>query len=203
MSISNYYVNKQNNTDFLASFLNRYNILSENEIDFIANSIQIRTIKKGELFIGEGLKSKEFALVKSGVFRHFIREDSGEEKNYSITFPNQIIASYSSLILDSETQENIQAITDGELVVLPFIFLETHLKNNINWLKFSKAIIKAEYVKQQKRIFSLLTKSPKQRYLELFHHTPYYIQQIPLLYLSSYLGISSRHLARLRREITL
>jgi CRP-like cAMP-binding protein len=165
--------------------------------------MRLRRIKKGELFIGEGVVSNEFALVQSGFFRHFLRADSGEEKNYSITFPGQILASYSSLILGSEAQENIEAITDAELIVLPFDFLEAHLQHNINWLAFSKTILKTEYVKLEKRIFSLLNESPKQRYLELLNHRPHYIQQIPLKYLASFLGISARHLTRLRKEVTL
>lgn len=202
MTISHHYISEQH-SEFLRSFLQRYGILSMEEIEFIAGSLRVRKMKKGEFFIGEGLVSNEFALVRSGFFRHFIREVSGEEKNYCITFPNQIIASYSSLILGSESQESIEAITDAELLVLPFNFLELHLQHNINWLKFSKTVIKAEYVKLERRIFSLLNESPKQRYLELLNNKPYYIQQIPLKYLSSYLGISARHLARLRKEVTL
>jgi CRP-like cAMP-binding protein len=202
MKISNHYLTK-NHTEFLISFLQRYDILSPDEIQFITTSMRLRRIKKGELFIGEGVVSNEFALVQSGFFRHFLRADSGEEKNYSITFPGQILASYSSLILGSEAQENIEAITDAELIVLPFDFLEAHLQHNINWLAFSKTILKTEYVKLEKRIFSLLNESPKQRYLELLNHRPHYIQQIPLKYLASFLGISARHLTRLRKEVTL
>jgi CRP-like cAMP-binding protein len=202
MKSSNHYLNR-NHTEFLQSFLQRYDILTSDEIEFITSLMRVRRMKKGELFVGEGIVSQEFAIVQIGFFRHFIRTDSGEERSYSITFPSQIIASYSSLLLGSEAQENIEAITDAELLVLPFDFLERHLQHNINWLSFSKTIIKAEYVKLEERIFSLLNEPPKQRYLELLNHKPHYIQQIPLKYLASFLGISARHLTRLRKEVTL
>lgn len=203
MTIVNHVISNDTHHDILRAFLQRYHILSKEEIETIAHVLRVKRMKKGEYFIGEGIVSNEFALVKSGFFRHFIRETSGEEKNYCITFPNQLIASYSSLILGNEAQENVEAITDAELIVLPFDFLESTLQHNINWLKFSKAVIKTEYVELEKRIFSLLNKTPKQRYLDLLHHKPHYIQQIPLKYLSSYLGISARHLTRLRKEVTL
>lgn len=202
MRISNHYLTKDH-TEFLRSFLQRYDILAPQEIEFIINSMRLRHMRKGQVFVGEGVVCNEFAVVRSGLFRHFLRADSGEEKNYSITFPGQIIASYSSLILGIEAQENIEAITDAELLVLPFDFLEAHLQHNINWLTFSKAVIKSEYVKLEKRIFSLLNEPPKQRYLELLNHKPHYIQQIPLKYLASFIGISVRHLTRLRREVTI
>ncbi|MCU0326323.1 MAG: Crp/Fnr family transcriptional regulator, partial [Spirosomaceae bacterium] len=60
-----------------------------------------------------------------------------------------------------------------------------------------------EYERLENRIFSLLKDSPQKRYLNLLKQNPTYVQQIPLHYLASYLGISQRHLTRLRREILL
>ncbi len=38
--------------------------------------------------------------------------------------------------------------------------------------------------------------------MDLLTNHPEYIQQIPLQYLASYLGITQRHLSRIRKEIT-
>lgn len=187
----------------LRAFFEQYSILTSNEINIIIKALRYRKIRKGEVFIYEGAVSKEFALVKSGLFRHFVCDISGEEKTYSITFPNQIIAAYSSLISGSGSQECVEAITDAELIVLPFDFLETRFNNNLNWLRFSKTVIKSAYVELENRVFQLLNKTPKERYLDLLANKPHYVQQIPLKYLASYLGVSTRHLSRLRQEITL
>ncbi|RIW13416.1 Crp/Fnr family transcriptional regulator [Algoriphagus lacus] len=187
----------------LRAFLEQHQILTEPEIQTIIQAMQYRKVPKGTCFVSEGTLSREFALVKEGFFRHLIRETTGEEKTYSITFPNQIIASYGALISGKGSSECIEAITDAELLLLPFDVLETQLQDNLNWLKFSKTIIKSAYVELENRVFQLLNKTPKERYLELLAHRPHYVQQIPLKFLASYLGISSRHLSRLRREITL
>lgn len=192
-----------NNNELIRLFFNQFNILNEEEIDEIIAQITFRKLKKGDLFSSEGVVSTEFAFVKKGFFRHFLRDVSGEEKTYCLTFPNQMIAAYSSLISGDETKEYIESITDAELIILSFHSLENIFKDNINWLKFSKLIVKMEYIELEKRVFSLLNDTPKQRYLNLLEQKPHYVQQIPLKYLSSYLGVSQRHLSRLRKEISL
>jgi CRP-like cAMP-binding protein len=191
------------NKELVKPFFQQFGILNDSEIAIIVEATTTRKLKKGEYFIGQGVISNEFAFVKNGFFRHFLRDFSGEEKTYCLTFPNQIIAAYSSLISGEETQEYIESITDSELIVLSFQYLENILNDNINWLKFSKLIIKLEYIELEKRVFSLLNDTPKRRYLNLIEHKPHYVQQIPLKYLSSYLGVSQRHLSRLRKEISL
>jgi CRP-like cAMP-binding protein len=191
------------NEELIKPFFQQFGILNEAEIDKIIEATTSRKLKRGEYFIGKGVISNEFAFVKKGFFRHFLRDSSGEEKTYYLTFPNQIIASYSSLISGDETQEYIESITDAEIIVISLQYLENTFENNINWLKFSKLIVKIQYLELEKRVFTLLNDSPKQRYLELLEHKPHYIQQIPLKYLSSYLGVSQRHLSRLRKEVTL
>lgn len=189
------------NNELIKSFFQQFGILSDAEIDKIFDETSTRKIKKGEYFIIEGAISQEVAFAKEGFFRHFIRDASGEEKTYCLTFPNQMIAAFSSFISGEETKEYIQAITNSEVIILSKTSLENIFNNNINWLKFSKLITENEYIELEKRIFSLLNDSAKQRYLDLLERKPQYVQQIPLKYLSSYLGVSQRHLSRLRREI--
>ena len=191
------------NNELIRSFFYQFNLLTEDELDKIIAETSSRKIKKGEYFIIEGNVSREVAFVKEGFFRHFIRDTSGEEKTYCLTFPNQMIAAYSSFISGDETKEYIQAITNSEVIILSKNSLENIFNNNINWLKFSKLIAENEYIELEKRIFSLLNDTAKERYLNLLENKPQYVQQIPLKYLSSYLGVSQRHLSRLRREIIL
>jgi hypothetical protein len=58
-----------------------------------------------------------------------------------------------------------------------------------------------EYIKMEKRIFILQKESAEKRYEDLLNNQPLYLQLIPLSYLSSYLGITQRHLSRVRKLI--
>lgn len=186
----------------LKDYLKSFDILTDNEIEnFIELSTQ-RDLKKAEYFIREGETCKEVAFVMSGTFRSYYISDKGEEITYCITFPNNLMTAYSSFITGQSTPENIQAITSVELRVVPKSEIDDLASKNPNWLRFLKVVAEQQYVELEKRIFQLQKNNAAQRYSNLIKNQPEYIQKIPLQYLASYLGITQRHLSRIRKEIS-
>ncbi len=47
----------------------------------------------------------------------------------------------------------------------------------------------------------LLTLTPEERYKKLLATEPKLLQEVPLHYLASFLGISNRHMSRIRKNI--
>ena len=64
-----------------------------------------------------------------------------------------------------------------------------------------KIIAEKEYVELEKWIFNHQKSNAQKRYVDLIHSNPQFVQQIPLHYISSYLGITQRHLSRIRASI--
>jgi len=65
-----------------------------------------------------------------------------------------------------------------------------------------KVVAEQQYIELEKRIFKLQKDNASKRYADLIKHQPEYILKIPLQYLASYLGITQRHLSRIRKEIS-
>ena len=76
------------------------------------------------------------------------------------------------------------------------------VKDDLNWTRFLKMIAEEEYLELENRFFQLQRDSAAQRYKALLGNQPDYVQKIPLQYLASYLGITQRHLSRIRKEIS-
>jgi hypothetical protein len=76
-------------------------------------------------------------------------------------------------------------------------------KKSIRWQEVGRILAEMQYVELEKRIVSFQKQNAKQRYEELLKNHPNYIQYIPLNNLASFLGITIRHLSRLRKEISL
>jgi CRP-like cAMP-binding protein len=185
----------------LKSYLQSFRLFTDSEIEQIAQ-LAIRTVlKKGDFFIQEGNICSKVAFVESGILRHYTVSDEGNDSTYCFAFPNSLLTAYSSFVTNQPSVENIQAITDVEILTIPKTALENALAGSKNWLIFGKLMAEQEFIKLESRVFSLLKEKAKQRYLNLFSQNPNYIQQIPLHYLASYLGITQRHLSRLRREL--
>jgi hypothetical protein len=58
------------------------------------------------------------------------------------------------------------------------------------------------FLEKSKRELSLLQYNAKERYLQLLHEQPEILQQIPLKYVASYIGITPQALSRIRRQIS-
>jgi len=187
----------------IEDYFRSFNIFSDSEIRDFAQLFEARKMYKNEFFIQEGSHCKEIAFIVSGIFRSYYISDEGKDMTYCFRFPNQLMASYSSFISDCPSSENMQAITDTELMVLKKDAVDDLVKDDLNWTKFLKMIAEQEYLELEKRFFQLQRDSAAKRYETLLGNQPDYVQKIPLQYLASYLGITQRHLSRIRKEITI
>lgn len=181
------------------TFLQSFQILSDEEIESIQQRGRIISLKKGEFFIQQGQICREAAFILSGCFRSFYYSSAEEEVTYCFTFQNSFLTAYSSFISQMETQENIQAMTDADIFLVSKELTQELETRSVNWLRLMKFIAEQEYINLEKRIFLLQKESAEKRYEDLLAHHPEYLQQIPLNYLASYLGITQRHLSRIRQ----
>jgi CRP-like cAMP-binding protein len=183
-------------------YFRSFNLFSDDEIEEFLQLFEIRKVHKNDYFIQEGERCREVGFIKSGIFRSFYISDDGKDMTYCFRFPNTMIAAYSSFISGCLSKENMQAINDAELLILKKEKMDTLVQDNLNWTKFLKIIAEQEYLELENRFFQLQRDTATQRYTSLIKNYPDYIQKIPLQYLSSYLGITQRHLSRIRKEIT-
>lgn len=194
--------NTFNYLKMIKKYLHSFEILSETEIDDFIKHTTPKKLNKLDFFIREGEICKEIAFINSGTFRSFYTSNKGEEFTYCIMFPNNFLAAYSSFITGEASFENMQALTEVELLVISKNKVDELAQENTNWLKVFKIIAEQQYIELEKRIYQLQKNNAIERYKDLIENQPQYIQQIPLQYLASYLGITQRHLSRIRKEIT-
>lgn len=184
----------------MEEYLRQFGIFSSKEITDLTNMGELRIFSKNDFFIREGMVCQEIAFIVSGIFRSFYLSQSAEEVTYCFIFPDNLMAPYSSYITGEKTFENMQAIQDSEVLIFSKkdlnSFLESHPKGDL----FSKIIAQQQYLELEKRIFKLQIEPAHYKYESLLKEHPEYINQIPLQFIASYLGITQRHLSRLRRN---
>jgi CRP-like cAMP-binding protein len=182
--------------------LKAVDILTDLEIANGLNYFAPKSFEKGSFLIETGNICNWMAFVNSGVLRNFYISSKDEEVTYCLTFPNMVLSAFSSFITQRVTFENIHALTNVELLLISRNQYDELINSSRNWLKFSKFIAEQSYIEMEKRLISLQMESAKKRYEDLLQFNPDYLQTVPLKYLASYLGITQRHLSRLRREIS-
>ncbi|RZL31631.1 MAG: Crp/Fnr family transcriptional regulator [Pedobacter sp.] len=186
----------------MTEYLKSFNLFTDEEINDFLSLCQVRTLKKGDVYIEQNKICKSLSFVKSGIFRSFYFSNNDDEITYCFTFPNNLLMAYSSFISQNKSEENIQALSDAEIISIPKLTLERLAESNNNWLRFLKIIAEKEYVELEKWIFNHQKDNAQQRYLDLLTKQSHYIQEIPLHYIASYLGVTQRHLSRIRANIS-
>ena len=187
--------------EMLKSTLKTFNILTDAEIESFIRLFTSKKLNKSDFFIKEGDICNEIAFIVSGTFRSFYISGQGEEITSCIKFPGSLMTAYSSFITGKSTFVNMQAITSAELLVVQQKVMDDLTVSNPNWMKFSKIIAEQQYIELEKRTFQLQGDTAIDRYTALIKNHPEFIQHIPLQYLASYLGITKRHLSRIRKEL--
>lgn len=186
----------------LSTFFKRFDLFTEQEITSILALFAKRTLTKNSFLVREGEACEEIAFIESGVFRSFYTSEDGNELTYCFRFPDDLIGAYSAFITGGKSIESIQAIMNTVIWTIQKKDLDTLAKQLPQWNTFLKIIAEQQYLELEQRVIQFQRLTAQQRYNNLIVNHPNYIQYLPLQYLASYLGITQRHLSRIRKEIT-
>ncbi len=173
---------------------------SGGDLDKIVDSFSLKIYKKGDFFIEEGKTSKHLGFVESGMFQYYFLID-GEERTTYITIENSFMASLQSIITETPSLESVKALTDGSVFLISKADLKS-LANEIPLFKdFYIRLLEESICGIVATRHDLIVLSGEQRYEKMLREEPHLLQQIPLQYLASMLGVTPRHLSRIRGQI--
>ncbi|HPF11794.1 MAG TPA: Crp/Fnr family transcriptional regulator [Flavobacteriaceae bacterium] len=156
-------------------------------------------LQKNRFFVKEGAICKYFCYVSSGILQHFI-EVNGEEKTTYLALKNTCTSALKSFREEIPSRKNIKALTDCELWVITHDDFESLMQLQPVFRTFYHNLIENQIYRIDDHRINLLTLSPEERYLKLLGNDPQMVREIPLKYLASFLGISIRHLSRIRKN---
>lgn len=157
------------------------------------------TLKKNEFLVKEQEICKYFCFIEEGILQHAILVGD-EEKTTYLALKNSFTSSLKSFLLDIPSRKHIKAIHDCKLWVIDQKSFQQLLKENTTFYEFYYTLIEKQICLIDDYRIDLLTLTPEERYKKLLETEPKLLNDVPLHYLSSFLGISSRHMSRIRRN---
>jgi CRP-like cAMP-binding protein len=153
-------------------------------------------------FLEEQDKTPQYLyFINSGFMRLFHYDKNGEEQTTFLCSHSGFITSFSSFINQTKATENVECITDCELLrISQFdakqLVEKSELFKNFFLVMFEKSISLASH-----RANDLALLNAEQRYQKMMDEQPHFIQNIPLQYIASFLGIKPQSLSRIRKLV--
>jgi CRP-like cAMP-binding protein len=171
------------------------------ESDTIVSCFEKKLFNKGDFFVEEGKKSSQMAFVEEGLLQYYSVTEQGEERTTYISLPDTFAASLLTYLTETPARENIRALTNSTLWVIQKKDVIT-LQNQLPAFKdFYIKLIEWQICCIDKAKFDFITLTAEQRYEKVLKEEPELVQQVPLQYIASMLGITPRHLSRLRNKL--
>ena len=186
--------------DYLTEFANPVDDSLISLLEKSKDSFIFLSLKKNDFFVKEGEVCQYFCYVESGILQHSIMVDD-EEKTTYLALRNSVTSSLNSFLFHKPSRKNIKAISDCGLWIVDLKTFKNLIENNEAFHQFYYNLIEKQLCLIDDYRIDLLTLSPEERYHKLLATEPKLLQEVPLHYLSSFLGISSRHMSRIRKNI--
>ncbi|SEL48605.1 cAMP-binding domain of CRP or a regulatory subunit of cAMP-dependent protein kinases [Aquimarina amphilecti] len=156
---------------------------------------------KGEIIESSGKVPQYHNFIVSGFMRNFYSNELGQEIITDINDGPRFFTSYNHFMHRTPSNENLQCITDCELLRIKRDDVDITAKLGITQMEYTVQILQQQLEKNKQRIIDHATLSAEQRYVKLQKEYPSIIQNIPLKYIASYLGINPGSLSRIRNEL--
>ncbi|QJB37141.1 Crp/Fnr family transcriptional regulator [Chitinophaga oryzae] len=175
--------------------------LSDKERDLCVQYFEPVSYPKNQVLEEEGKVPGYLYFVISGFVRLFHYNDKGDEITSHINCPPGFITSYTNFIDQTRSEENLESITECELLRITKTHLDLLTQQSPAFKDFSILVFQQSLSYNEKRSKELATLSAEERYLKLIHEHPEILHHVPMQYIASFLGMNPKSLSRIRRQI--
>lgn len=159
---------------------------------------QRRRLAKGACFTRPGAPATHFAVVLSGLLRHYYVDARGKESVKAFRVPLDVSAPYAELILRRPSRTYIEALTETELFVFRFDDFEVLARGSVELQRLARRFGEVHFVQKEQREYEFLMLSAEERYRQFCARMPALLQHIPQHQVASYIGITPVALSRIR-----
>lgn len=161
--------------------------------------LQVRTLKKKDLLLREGQICTFIVFLNSGVLREYSYQDD-KEVTMDFVSENQFTSDFQSFISQAPSKQNLEALTDVDLLILQKDAVNALYDKYKTWERFGRLIIERVFCSAEAKRKKIISTTHEEQYRNFVDSYPDIIQKVPQYYIASYLGLTPEHLSRIRKK---
>lgn len=183
----------------LQIYLTKQIHLPKNKFELIEHLFVEETLEKRDYLVKQHHFASKMIFLRSGYLRCF---SNGEHKEVThwVYWKNRLVTDMRSFKGFGPSKWSYQAITPCQMVTLD---KDSYLKVKSilpEWDTYENRILTLFFIALENRLSTFLSLNSKDRYALLHKSHPEIFNQIPLIYLSSMLGMAPETISRIRRD---
>lgn len=182
---------------FLSSNLD----LNKDELDKLVSHCNIKEVKAGEFLLMEGETSQHTFYVEKGLLRKYGIRNDGKESILQFAPEKWFVSDRESMYYKRPSLYFIQALEDSRLLLIDDEFIQQLSIKYPKFTTFNNRLMHKHIHQLTNRIYSLLSSTAEERYLDFIKTYPDIILRVPQWMVASYLGITPESLSRVRRNL--
>jgi CRP/FNR family transcriptional regulator, anaerobic regulatory protein len=176
-------------------------VLTERDTDLVKKHFEPIVCFKNQVLELEGKIPQYLYFIVSGFIRLCYHDTNGNEVTTHINCPSGFITSYIHFINQTKATENVICITDCDVLRIKKIDLEHIIQSSEAFKDFSIWVFQQSIAYNENRSKELATLTAEQRYQQLMDNYPQILHNVPLQYIASFLGMNSKSLSRIRKQM--
>lgn len=173
--------------------------MSLSALSGLENRLRYKKYRKRDFIIQENESVQYVYFIKSGLVKLSYVDHAAKEYIVSFAFEEWWETDFSAFYNQSKATLTLQCLEDTEVYGLSYEDYLHMLEEPASSNYFLDKSIKG-HIANQRRILSLLTLSPKDRYEQFLALYPSLVERVPKSVLSLYLGVSRETLSRLYKS---
>ncbi len=163
--------------------------------------LQRRRLQKDEYICRAGEVPTHLCLILSGWMREFYIMPDGTERTKGFALSGEFSGALPEHLRGGKARAFVVAGTECETALVSFRDYCELRRQWASWETIHQAIVERLLLTKVQREWELLTLNASARYEALLRERPNLESVVPQKHIASYLGISSVHLSRIRRQM--
>jgi CRP-like cAMP-binding protein len=181
--------------------LSSWGTLSAGNFQKLLGLAEQRSLAKHEFWSEPGVPVTSFAIVRTGLMRHFYVDARGRESVKAFRGPGEFCAPYAELIQRKPSRTFIQALAPTQLLTFEVARFDALAEDSLELQRLARRFVEQHFVAKEQREYEFLQLSAEERYRQFCAERPEHLSHIPQHQVASYIGITAVALSRIRARV--
>lgn len=184
----------------LFDYISEILTLPDGDKDSIRQSFKPLSVARDTVIEPAGEVPGYHNFIVSGFMRNFHLDDDNNEITTDLNNGPRFFTSYFHFMNRTVSNESLHCITDCELLRISRDDVDRTAGSSATQKDYTIHILQKHLQEDKERINDMANLTAEARYAKFVRQKPHIIRHVPLKYIASYLGITQRHLSRLRGD---